>query len=604
MDFLVLTKVVPRSDSLRYDPVKHRVLREDEELFVNPFDQRAVRVALELRRPGETVTVLSLGPPNARPALTECRALGADRVLLLSDPAFAGSDTLATARALAAAAQHVGHDLTLAGVSTTDSETGQVGPEVASLFGVPVLSGARSVRRDPSGPGFELTVDTPTGWAAFHASAPLVVTVGEKIAKPLHASPHALASVPDPSVEVWTASTLGIPPSETGTAGSPTVVERVEEVAPRRTPQRFGDGSLRDRVRAAVAVLAPLLSTPRPPPLPLPAAPSPRRPESEVLVLVTGSQGDLDSASLGLLSEVRRALPGAWPSAVWVGPPPTEAATHRLELAGALGGYCVPTDEGRPESRLVARSFGSALDTRPSSLAGLFLSDPFGREVAGQLAARRGLGLVGDAIGLGPDPSHGVLFSKPSFGGGTVAQIHSLTRPSLATVRPGVFGAAPESDRGEGFGWTALSPMRERSALEFRREGVETSGAADLEGREVVVVVGMGIGGPERIERLRPTLLRWGAGLAGTRRAVDAGWIPPQLQLGLTGRSLAPRLGILLGVSGSPNHLIGWRRAGALLAVNTDPEAPVFREADVGIVGSVEEVVPLLEEPLAGLVNP
>jgi electron transfer flavoprotein alpha subunit len=602
MDFLILMKVVPPSDSLRYDPASRRVVREGRELVVNPFDQRALRVALELRRPGEAVTVLSLGPPNAREALRETRALGADRVLLLSDPVFAGSDTLATARALATAGQRVGHEVTLAGSWTTDSETGQVGPEVAALLGVPVVSGARAVRRDPEGPGFEVTVDTPTGWAQYRASAPLVITVGEKIAKPLHATPESVGRLPDPAVEVWTAATLGLPPAETGAVGSPTVVERVEEVAPRRTPRRFGDGALADRVDAALAALAPLLRAPRPGPLPLPAAPSPLRPETEVLVLVTGSNGDLDPSSLGLVSEVRRALPGAWPSAVWVGPPPTEAATHRLDLAGALGGRYSPTSEPRAGSSLVARSFASALDARPNALAGLFLSDPFGREVAGQLAAQRGLGLVGDAIEMRPDPSHAVVWSKPSFGGSTVAQIYSVTRPSLATVRPGTFEPAPESHRGEGFGWTALPPIRERTALELRAVGVETDGAFDLERRDLVVVVGMGVGGPEGIERLRPTLARWNAGLVGTRRVIDAGWLPRQLQLGLTGRSLAPRLGVLLGVSGSPNHLIGWKRAGALLAVNSDPDAPVFREADVGIVGSLEEVVPLLEEPLAGLV--
>ena len=599
---LVLAKAVPSSESLRYDPVSRRVSREGSDLVMNPFDQRALRVALQLRRPGETVTVLSLGPPAAREPLRESRALGADRVLLLSDPLFAGSDTLATARALAAAAKRIGHDVTLAGAWTTDGETGQVGPEVAALLGVPVVSGARAIHRDPEGPSFEVMVDTPTGWTQYHVPVPVLVTVGEKIAKPLHATPEALARVADSAVETLTASDLGLVAGETGTTGSPTVVMSVEEVAPMRTPRRFAEGTAADRVRAAVAALTPLLKAPRPESPPLPPAPVPLRPETEVLVLVTGSAGDLDPSSLGLVSEVRRALPEAWPSAVWVGAPPTESATHRLELAGALGGYCATTAEPRPESRIVAQGFASALDARPKTSAGLFLSDPFGREVAGQLAGHRGLGLTGDAIGMRPDPTLGIVWSKPSFGGRTVATIRSTTRPDLATIRPGVFEPARESSRGEGFGWTALPPLRARNTVRFQTEGIETGDAADLERREVIVAVGMGVGGPEGIERLRPTLARWRAGLVGTRRAVDAGWVPRQLQLGLTGRSLAPRLGVLLGVSGSPNHLIGWKRAPTLLAVNRDPEAPVFRDVDVGIVGTVEEVVPLLEDALAGLV--
>ncbi len=130
-------------------------------------------------------------------------------------------------------------------------------------------------------------------------------------------------------------------------------------------------------------------------------------------------------------------------------------------------------------------------------------------------------------------------------------------------------------------------------------EGREVEAGPPIERAEVVVAVGMGVGGPDGIARLQPTLRAWGASLTGTRRAVDAGWVPRQMQVGLTGRFLAPRLAVLLGVRGAANHMIGWKRARAVLGVNPDPEAPLFHDVDVGIVGSVEEAVPLLAEPLA-----
>jgi len=601
MDCVVLAKAVPRTEGLRFDPVRGRMVRDEVELVLNPFDQRAVRVALELRRPGESVTVVSLGPEEASAAVRETRALGVDHAVLLSDPAFAGSDTLATARVLARVVSERPHDLVLGGSWTTDSETGQVGPEVAELLDMGLLAEARAIRRDAEGGGLEVTVDTPQGWATYRARLPLVITVGEKIAKPLHPTAEALAGLTEPAVEVRSAEGVGLDPSLLGTSGSPTVVGRVDSFEPTRSPQVFLGGSATRRVRDALAALSHVIGQPRPGPGPLPP-PMIGRPESaEILVVATGPAGELEPAGLGLVSEVRRALPSYWPSVLWVGQPPTEAATFRLDLAVALRGYCASSDEGRVDPRTIAASLGALLDTRPSVAAVLVLSDAFGREVAGRVAARRGLGLVGDATGMHSDPMHDLVWSKPSFAGRAVAQIFTTKRPAIATLRPGTFAPAPESRRGEGFGWKALPSVRGSNKFELLAEGIEGPETSDLERRDVLVAVGMGVGGPEGIERLRPVLARWNAGLVATRRVVDAGWVPRTRQLGLTGRALAPRLAVLLGVSGSANHMVGWRRAGAILAVNRDPNALVFREADVGIVGELEELLPPLTESLAQL---
>ncbi len=604
MDFAVLVKGVPPADRIRYDALRRTVVREGVELLLNPFDQRAVRVALELRRPGETVSVLSLGPPAVGPVLGELRQLGVDRVLLLTDPAFAGSDALATARSLASGLGRVGHDLVLAGARTTDSETGEVGPEVAALLGVPVLSEARSVRRDATGSGFEVSVDTPVGWASYRAHAPLLVSVGEKITKPLKAAPEARSAGTEPRIEIVSAAELGVDPTQVGAAGSRTVVESVEEVAPARSPRLFSEGSIAERVRDAAAALAPFLLPRRPRPVPWAEPSRPLRDDREVLVLASDENSDLAGEALAAVAEVRRALPDHWPSVLWVGRPPSEAGTFRLERAGALAGYHVPTRDGPPESRAVALGVGSVLDARPHAAAVLILSDPFGREVAGQLAARRGLGLVGDAVGVTTTPpSLALRWAKPSFGGRTVAQISCRSRPGLATVRAGAFAPPPDEREGNGFGWRTLPPVDLRATVERVAEGRETEGFEGIARREVLVVVGMGVGGPEGIARVRALVAPWNAGLVATRRVVDAGWMPRQLQVGLTGRQLAPRLAVLLGVSGSPNHMVGWRRAPALLAVNGDPEAPVFRDVSVGVVGPIESVLPPLVAGLTPLLG-
>jgi electron transfer flavoprotein alpha subunit len=234
----------------------------------------------------------------------------------------------------------------------------------------------------------------------------------------------------------------------------------------------------------------------------------------------------------------------------------------------------------------------------------MFLSDPFGRETAGRVAAQRSLGLTGDAIDVrleGPDV---IVWAKPSFGGRTLAGILSRTRPSLATIRPGVWEGAPLDGPAAPFDWTVLPAVPVREVLTPFESGTEVApGTPSLEERDVIVAVGMGVGGPEGVANLAPLVARWRAALGATRRVVDAGWVPRQFQVGLTGRSPAPRLGVLLGVSGSANHLVGWRRARVLLAVNRDPGAAVFRDVDVGIVGTLEEIVPLLGSAVAPLLG-
>jgi electron transfer flavoprotein alpha subunit len=127
---------------------------------------------------------------------------------------------------------------------------------------------------------------------------------------------------------------------------------------------------------------------------------------------------------------------------------------------------------------------------------------------------------------------------------------------------------------------------------ERRDDDVETLARA-----EVVIGVGTGVA-PEEYEQLSPLAALLGAELAATRKVTDRGWAPRSRQVGITGRSIAPRLYVALGLSGKFNHVVGVRAAGTILAVNKDPGAPVFAHCDIGIVGDWHEVVPLLQAAL------
>lgn len=599
--FAVLVKPVPDVARAQYDPAGRMMVRQGVPLFVNPFDQRALQVALDLRRPGERVSVLAMGPPGAARCLRECLALGADEAFLVTDPALSGSDTLVTARVLARALGQRGHDLVLGGWWSTDSETGQVGPEVAALLGVDVLTGALRLARGAEDDAFELLAETSRGTRRFRFRPPAVVTVGEKIVKIRKAAVEAVDAVPDARVVRITLSELGLGPGAAGVLGSPTVVESVVDDAPVRHPLLLTDGPVELRVQAAIDRLSEILARP-PPPLPeVPPLPLEFRDEREVLVLVTEADGGISPHAVALLEQVRRELPGHWPSPVWVGSAPGSDASLRLAEAGGWRGYRIETG-GRPlTSRGVALALGPLLSDRPRAAAFVLPASPFGREVAGQVAARASLGLVGDAIAMRLGGDGRIRWGKPSFGGGRIAWIVSRSHPDLATVRaPPVAVPSAPSRRGLPVEWLARDASLPSDAIEVGEETVDPDdGFGDLASAPVVLAVGMGLGGPEHLAGLRPTLRRWGAALAATRRVVDAGWVARRRQVGLTGTSLAPELAVLLGVSGSPHHLVGWRRARAILAVDAEARAAVFLGADVGLVGRWEEILPRLDAPLS-----
>ena len=212
--------------------------------------------------------------------------------------------------------------------------------------------------------------------------------------------------------------------------------------------------------------------------------------------------------------------------------------------------------------------------------------------MAGRVAAATGSGLVGDAMAL--SVGDGVLVAaKPAFAGALVADITCRSATQMVTVRPGVLPLPDHLPR-EATVLTRPAGTRGRVRVlsERRDDDVETLARADA-----VIGVGTGVP-PDEYELLTPLAALLGAELAATRKVTDRGWAPRSRQVGITGRSIAPRLYVAVGLSGKFNHMVGVRAAGTILAINADRGAPVFEHCDVGIVGDWHEVVPLLHAAL------
>src|SRR5579884_1808903 len=217
----VLVKQVPRADALQLGP-DGRLVRDGQELEMNPYCRRAVSQGVALaRQSGGTCVVVTLGPPSADDVLREALAWGAGEGVHLCGMEFAGSDTLATARALAAALRREGpFDLVLGGRNSVDADTGQVGPGLAELLGLPFAAGVRELVENAG--YLDVRCEHDDGWVTARLPLPAVVTVAERLCEPAKMPPSERAAVDGTRIRRLSGADLGAGPW--GTEGSPTRV--------------------------------------------------------------------------------------------------------------------------------------------------------------------------------------------------------------------------------------------------------------------------------------------------------------------------------------------------------------------------------------------
>ena len=217
---------------------KGKIVRTADTCALNPFDRPALEIAMQLKAAqGGSVTALSMGPPSAEACLREAMAAGADRAVLLCDPALAGSDTLATATALSAGVRHIApFDLLLFGARTSDSDTGQVGPQTAVILNLPMVSGAVQIDTDADGLTVSRRLD---GFLETYAmDLPAALTVHPAAAPPGDPALAMIAEAFDErTVETVGIDQLGLTPEQVGDLGSPTRVLSMQKSRKKRACQ-------------------------------------------------------------------------------------------------------------------------------------------------------------------------------------------------------------------------------------------------------------------------------------------------------------------------------------------------------------------------------
>jgi electron transfer flavoprotein alpha subunit len=587
-----LVKQVPRGDAIRFDQETKSLVREGVPLELNAFDAYAVAQAVRLREQhGGEVVVMTMGPPQAEEALRVTLALGADRCIHLSDRVFAVADTLGTSRTLALAIRKEGADLVLCGRKTLDSETWQVPPEVAAFLELPHVTNVASLELDGSRLRARRLGDE--GEELYELELPALCSV----ALPPEGAEVEVEPAEDAegTIAVWTAADLvpDVQPYEKrfGQTGSPTRVLAVRDVSPERMQELYEDpGEAAGRARELLAE--------RPPP-----STSWEKPERlgeqpgnsydcwSVVELVEGRIARVSLELLGKSRELAGKL-GGRTVALLIGHGLDDAAREAVRH-GAEAVVVVDNQRlGDYQPDLWAAALRQVLEReRPHAL--LIPATSRGRDYGPRTAGELELGMTGDCVDLGIDRGGRLIQHKPAYGGNIVSVIMGATTPQLATVRPRMFEPLEPNDAAEG----EIRTFELDGSVEARSRLLEHHAgerAFDLDEADTVLAVGMGVGadGVGEIRKLAEPL---GAAIGGDRRACDAGLLPRSRQLGLLGRSVAPRLYLAVETEGDFEHAVASVKAGVIVVFKSSG-TPVTGTADIAVAGDWRETLPTFEQ--------
>ncbi|MER3409507.1 MAG: electron transfer flavoprotein subunit alpha/FixB family protein [Thermoleophilia bacterium] len=295
----------------------------------------------------------------------------------------------------------------------------------------------------------------------------------------------------------------------------------------------------------------------------------------------------------GALGAVSKAASLGEAAAVAVG----AGARHAAAKAGAYGASAVYVAEGPdldpplPQPRVDV--LASLVDQEGFD-AVLFAQSVLAADVAAGLAARLEAGLNWDLVDLRLEDGR-LVGTRPALGDSVYVEVGWRARPALALFRSGALEPVQSAGEARVVDASAALEGFSTASVMVERAHAEEAGPS-IEDADVIVAGGRGLGGPEGFAQLEELARALGGAVAATRAVVDAGWYPYSAQVGQTGKTVAPRLYIACGISGAIQHKVGMQGSGTIVAINKDPNAPIFEFCDLGVVGDLNQIVPKLTE--------
>ena len=562
--------------------------------IMNPDDKAGLEAALRIKdETGAEVTVVTMGLPKAEEVLREAMAMGADKGILVTDRVLGGADTWATSTTIAGALRNIDYDLIITGRQAIDGDTAQVGPQIAEHLDLPLISYAQDIKIEGDSVIVQRQYDDR--YHVLKAKLPCVITALSELNEPRYMTPGGIFDAYDTEITTWGRKDLkDVDDSNLGLAGSPTQIAKASDKV------RKGKGVMMTAETAEEGVEY-IMNL-----------------EQYKGVFIYAQQVDnkIDAIALELLGKANdlAADLGTDVTAVLIGSD-VKGLVDELAEYGADKVIVVDDPELKEyRTEPYTHALASVINEyKPDIL--LVGATAIGRDLGPRVSARVATGLTADCTVLeigefkargDKEPRQGqLLMTRPAFGGNTIATIACPNhRPQMATVRPGVMqkkepvaGAKAEViEYNPGF--TPNDKYVE--ILDIVKSVTET---VDIQAAKILVSGGRGVGSAENFALLDDLAEALGGTVSCSRAVVDNGWKPKDLQVGQTGKTVRPNVYFAIGISGAIQHVAGMEESDIIIAINKDPDAPIFDVADYGIVGDALKIVPKLTEAIKAQVK-
>jgi electron transfer flavoprotein alpha subunit len=316
---------------------------------------------------------------------------------------------------------------------------------------------------------------------------------------------------------------------------------------------------------------------------------------AEVLVLAEHTaDGEVKKVTVELLTAARRL---GSPSVVWAGPG-ADGARERLGEFGAERIYVADGDEFAEYAVAPAAELLAQLVAEKAPAAVLVAGTTEGKEIAGRLAVKTNSGVLTDAVNITAGEDGAPLAEQPNFGGAITVKSRVTKGTPIIAVRPNAVSAEPSQAAAELVAVEFAASDAAKTARVTERAVAEKGERPDLTEAQIVVSGGRGTGSADGFKVIEQLADALGAAVGASRAVTDAGWYPHQFQVGQTGKTVSPQLYLAAGISGAIQHRAGMQTSKTIIAINKDPEAPIFEIADLGIVGDLFTVIPQLIEEI------
>lgn len=630
LTIISLIKQVPLPNEMRMgaDGLMDRTKAKS---IINIDCQFGLEAGLQLKKqyPNAKLIVCSMGPDSFKTSLRTAISMGYDEAYLLSDRKLGGSDTYATGLAISTMLKHLGFSkdsenpfIILTGRQTTDGDTAHVPSQVAENIGIPQATFVEDLTADDKGNVIAKRI-IEGGYQILKVPIPCVVSLTATGIPPRKPSLTGAIKARNLEIKTFGIDEIGVDPRKVGINGSPTIVAKVVDIVSDRPPVIMSDGNNETEL------------------------------VDSLLENFSKKRNDLESKEDIVKKEIKRPdFPekdfrnGAKGILTWaeitngtVTQPSLELLTPARNLANQLGNDTKITtlvigahvqslaqtliEHGSDEVILVDNEkfkeyqvlpfssvFEQVIRERKPEIV-LFAATTSGRELAPRIGMKTASGVTADCTGLEigeyASRKEKVIYKpilesrRPTYGESKLATILSFVCPQISTARPGTF-KVPEPVSGKKGIVSVFNPVLNDS--DFVVDIVETvrgeNGLQNLFDADIVISGGRGTTGDKLglVKELAKALKSQGvnAEWACSRPVVDEGVVEYERQIGQTGKTIRPKVYVAIGISGAIQHLAGMKESEKIIAINNDAKAPIFQNADFGILGEYTDIVPELTE--------